>query len=743
MLLTKENTPDGRLEKCGFLGAAFITYNLALEAHFRARLANEKIPVNFIAYTGESLGILAAIVASGSLSCRDAIKIANIFEPLVLLYSGVGSEDSSFARQLKSYLPCQSNGNGTTTPQEPAYVIALKAQPDELERASAGIARFYSTMDIEAHKEYSNNQNNYYVRASLKQEFTLFMKNFPLVKISLLKGPTKFLAHSTKMREIREALAQFIRVESIVFRDPHTPIIPNHAAAMIKSGREAQLAVLAIADQIMESRATAKEVEELHPNLVLEFGLGRKSIKLLNDNCPDTLTAEYTGSPLASNHLVNSIKEFHQINCEIWALRSQSSSLRAGHYNSIREYFKRVTSNNLFEALLHANILEIINQGIISSHKAYSPIYYQYLEILQHTYHYRNFVDLASGEIIVNARVKKKITDKHASSQTIHTEIKIQDEHGCIRIVELEDVNNTELIVFHFDQNVDMPLDELYHNMQQILRTQPQAKSIWCEILRDLHIDQNFLCRNGECRNILPANLIIIGYMVYKHIVFRLLTIHRPAIFAQNTVLFMANDRMGWLLALASTGAVSIVDALQFYTACLKGDTYSEHWNAALERFVSSLKMASECIINLDGSLLQSKKDLEAATRRLFLDDEPSIQKTRSLALHGNSNVISIGSPLSSEHIDASIQDTRIISIESPEEIWNKHSNTRLTHFDKSSIWSSTRDNRMVLKYAKSRKIPSSTIYSYIAHFEKLIGFGLGGSESMTMFIAKDDNHGI
>lgn len=742
LLFTECNIPARHLEKCGFLGAAFLTYNIALEAHFRALLVQQEIPVDFLAYTGESLGIVAALVASGSLSCHDATKIAYIFEPLVLLRSGTWSESSDFTEQLKSYFPPHATITQDNPPNEPSYVIALKAQPDELAEATAEISRFYSSNDIEVNKIYSNKQKNFYVRASLKQEFWMFMKNFPAVDVSVLKEPTEFLAHSTRMRDIRHAIAHFIRTQGIVFRDPHTPVIPNHRAEMITSASAARHAVLALADQIMESRETAKKIEALQPKLVVEFGLGKKCVELLNENCANIPAAEHIGQSGQSCPLIRALQAIHQVNKDIQTLKGESLSIKEEHFQTITGYLKGAASNSSCGNLLHANLIEILNRELARPFKEAIQNHEKYIEILQQSYRYRDYIAPEKGEVILNARTKKRIVGDESVLGTPYTEITIKDGRNQPRTIEVEDPDNTELVVFQFNHNFEIPLCDLYHNMRLLLRTQPIAREIWNSILHDLHIDCDFLYHTQKHRTVLPANLITVGCMAYKHILFRLLAKYRPAILTQNIVLYSASDRMGWLLALVSTGAAPITDAIQFYIASLRENKKSANWQAALERFNCLLNEASDQIIGPKGELIQSKKGLKAATLYWFQHDPPSCNSVIQLPKLGTSCIVSLGSSLAPNEICPSPHGTRIISIKSPEDIWSRHSNRKLTHCDVASLSNNTRDNRLVLKYAKSRRVPSSTIYSYIAPNEKLIGFGLGGSESVTMFIAKEKTDG-
>ena len=103
LLMDAETLPAGIMERQGFIGAALLVHSLALDAYLRERIAKNGTPVGFVAYTGESFGILTAAVASGSLSVHDGVRIAQAFTPLMLQTAGAQSTDEAFARTIAAY----------------------------------------------------------------------------------------------------------------------------------------------------------------------------------------------------------------------------------------------------------------------------------------------------------------------------------------------------------------------------------------------------------------------------------------------------------------------------------------------------------------------------------------------------------------------------------------------------------------------------------------------------------------
>jgi malonyl CoA-acyl carrier protein transacylase len=162
LLLLAENMPDGKLERHGFIGAAFLVHSLALEAYLVAAAEKSQVPMGFMAYTGESFGIIAAAVSSGALSCGDGVKIAQAFTPLMMLAAEGGAVEGAFAQKIASYLP-ESVREKRLVP-EPFHVVALKGQKEDIAAALECIEKHLKT-DVQIHKFYSWQQTNVYVRA--------------------------------------------------------------------------------------------------------------------------------------------------------------------------------------------------------------------------------------------------------------------------------------------------------------------------------------------------------------------------------------------------------------------------------------------------------------------------------------------------------------------------------------------------------------------------------------------------
>ncbi|MCU6670774.1 hypothetical protein M8013_18770 [Enterobacteriaceae bacterium H4N4] len=131
MLITPETLPEGKMERQGFIGASFLTHNLALAARFYAEAQQQNQHIQFIAYGGESFGMINAAVASGALSIGDGVKNANFFTPYILLASE--SYDDPFSQAIIDYYPSTFKEQALVS--ELYYVIALRGREKELNEA--------------------------------------------------------------------------------------------------------------------------------------------------------------------------------------------------------------------------------------------------------------------------------------------------------------------------------------------------------------------------------------------------------------------------------------------------------------------------------------------------------------------------------------------------------------------------------------------------------------------------------
>jgi len=143
LLPVPENLPAGKLAQQAFIGSAILVHSLALEAHLRNMAARNGIRLDFVAYTGESFGIITSAVASGALSIGDGVKIARAFTPLMLVAAEGEVPDEPVAREVAVHLPDSLRGRPLVP--EPFHVIALNGATEARKVLRALKASFCST----------------------------------------------------------------------------------------------------------------------------------------------------------------------------------------------------------------------------------------------------------------------------------------------------------------------------------------------------------------------------------------------------------------------------------------------------------------------------------------------------------------------------------------------------------------------------------------------------------------------
>src|SRR5262249_17005607 len=151
---------------------------------------------------------------------------------------------------------------------------------------------------------YSSNQINVYVRDGADSAFSIFLAGHPEVSTERLKAPTRFLAHSERMWQARRALDRFLDDKAITFHNPSIPVVASHTPQPLPTAEQLREAVLALADEQMDSRGTVETIHKLGPDMVVELGLGGKSLQLLADNNLDIPAVTHTGSAADTEQVI-------------------------------------------------------------------------------------------------------------------------------------------------------------------------------------------------------------------------------------------------------------------------------------------------------------------------------------------------------------------------------------------------------------------------------------------------------
>lgn len=736
LLFVPENLPDSRTERQGFVGAAFLLHNLALDAYLRAVARRNGARLDFQAYTGESFGLLASAVASGSLAVGDGVRIAHVFTPLMMLAAEGAEPGDPLADRVRGYLP-DSLREGSLV-REPSHVVALKGNSEDLAEAVADLTTSYRSADVELHKAYSARQANLYVRSGARQSFDLFMNRFPDLKVVELKTPTRFLAHSERMTQVRQALERFIDTNGITFRTPHTQVVSNNGAGLLTTAEEVRDGVLAITDQVMASRTTAETLNRLRPEMILELGLGNKSLELLAENNVDAPMMAYTGNSLQTRLLLRAVRLMNDVTQALEALHAGTERLGTRHHDLLRELFRSAAASRFCERYFRRRMRHLITHALLDSPRDRPQDYYRFLEIFQHTCGHRDSVDHRRGELVLRARLTKRTDGPGDGLGQVDAELRVIDASGAPVDRTVPEVARPEAVVVHFDERSGPDDVELERRTRTLLDAEPVARQIHEQLSRSLSAGTTDPRPATRCTTV--------DHLAYRCSLFQALRLHRPVLFAQSDHYLQGGDPLGWLVALAVSGAAPLAPILRlgvaYRAAHRAAGGPSGALRAALDDVLAGLTGAELPIISPQGVPVRSRGDLVTATRAVFLDGalDPRVHPIR---LNGNCQILALGSALDRSRVDVGPHWAGVIPVLSPEEIWDRGANPALDDFEDSAVLALTVENGTVLEYARSRKLLSSTVNSYVGIGERIVGFGKGGSESMTIFLTGEQESGV
>ncbi|WP_236653660.1 ACP S-malonyltransferase [Streptacidiphilus melanogenes] len=718
LLLASTAPRRGTLERQGFIGAALLVHGLVLDAWLRHRIAESGTPADVVAYTGESFGVLTAAVAGGALTVSDGVRIAHAFTPLMLLAAGGADSDEPFARDLARHLP--PSVLGAPLVPEPCHVLALTAPGTEaLEAVLAAIATRFPLTDVEPHKAYAPTQANLYVRAGFRARFDRFVAAFPEVTVGELKDPTVFLAHSARMRPARQALDAFLDANGIRFRQPRVPVVSNHDMSLLTTAADVRRGVLAMTDQVMASRETCETLNGLDLDLVLELGPGGKSLRLLRDNAVEVPFTEYTARREDDEHVLGAVTATGRALARLEHLYGRDEPLGDPDLELVRDLFRRAGRSAFAEEYTARALERVVTVQMLRPDRNGTHAFYRLLELLQHTWNHREHVDTAGGELVARARLKKRLTGadpERLGRAELELDVLTPSGRSAHRTAR---TTRPEVLVVHFDAPVGLDEDALADRIRLLQVEQPAAMRIRDALRRELGLEEDALPPQGL-------------RMLYQYLLFDALQQHRPALFAQNEHYLAGGDPLGWLTALAVSGAAPLATVIGLFVDGPRPE--------ALERMLDGLAEPQIPLVSPAGVPVQSRRDL-AETTRGMLGDGPSHRWAHDgrarIHLGGNCQVISLGSRLTAAEVDAGPHHADLVRVGEPAEIWRRRRNPALDRLESACALALTQENAQVLETARSRRVLSSTVYAYIGIDESVVSFGKGGSESMTVFVRK------
>ncbi|MBF0522588.1 MAG: ACP S-malonyltransferase, partial [Candidatus Omnitrophica bacterium] len=719
LFFADENLPADPEKKLGFISIAFLVHNLALHEYFKKRSDLAGLPVEFKAYTGESFGILTAAIASKAVSLSDGIKIASFF------------------------IKCLADASRESV-AENHHVIGIVGEDLE---AVIPILEAQFKDKFEVHKMYSNQQVNVYVAVSAINEFKALMetdemrRRFPDLRFKDLKPPTKNIAHSKKMSLARERFLKFIDENNIVFNTPPVPVISNNHSNMLTTADAVKKGILAMIDEPMDSQETVRLAQSMNVDLIVELGLGGKTRPLIENNYQgDTPFMEFTGESDIKTDNISSLQLIQTLGTELGQFKKAGSSAQIGEqqYNLLRTIFEKAAQNPFLQKLLLSFIRKIIKEDMRQEKKEDAPAFYKLLEILQNSYlcHFvLNIESLAPDALAISALFKKRLLSQE---DKVDIDLLLLERSGREVQLSFMDYKYPETVTFAF-QTLTLSLPELANKAKQLIRLQPKAKEIYEEIRKGLGLNNLDFFTNSQQVMTLGLEPYTIGMMVYQYVMFKLTNLYRPAILGQNFYFVSGADELGLMTAMAASGAMSIVDSIKLYQSLLR-----QHFNrdyTSLRNVAEQIHVAGNDIKMIDprsGAVLKTRRDFINMIIEVCYELRGAQRKEVDLKF--SSWVMSFDPAKINQVKWKKMNEesgVRMIHISGLDDLWKRNHNPDLDVLEDISTLRLTDQNRKVFKFAEGRGTTTANVYAYINPGETVVGFGKGGSESLTVFLLK------
>jgi len=507
------------------------------------------------------------------------------------------------------------------------------------------------------------------------------------------------------MRGVREALNCFIEENGIAFTDPHTPVISNHGTAPLMTAADVRDGILAMTNEVMASCATAQTLGGLSPDLILEFGLGGKSVQLLSENSIEAPVMAYTGTAEETDLFLKVVRLAGDLREMIRELRASGDRLEATHFRMLRELFRTTSRTAFIDQYFYRAMHQVISGETLASAGDGSTSLHRFLEAFQYTYRYRNSVDTEAGQLVLRARLKKTITGRPERLGQAYTELEVLEESGDTASRCLTNAQQSEAVAIHLGWPADPGHADLARKTRLLLQAQPLACQVFDQLPQRLHVDDESLPpANADDPHDAWAAECQVAYLYASFLILRH---QRPAIFAQSHHYLVAGDPVGWLASLAASGAASLTDVV----GALRSSGVASGANTALARAIdrlsSSLSEPDMPIISPAGVPLHAKKDIAAATVAVFKHDTTGPHVLR-IHLNGKCQILALGSAVAAAQVDAGPYQADVIGVRSVAEIWEKGANPALDLFEKHCVLSLTSENEKILRYAQGRRLLGS-----------------------------------
>lgn len=698
LLITNSVLPQERLKKQSFLATSFVLHNLALEMHTKEYFLKKGVKLNTQLYTGESFGIIAAAIAAKSLSVYDGMQIIDFITKAIYRMTE-GIKDPETSLMIPSL---EKSTHVEMVSKNSAYVVALQGEKNHIESVLSELKQAFRTYDIEINKYYSQNQTNIYLNPLQKNKFSLLIKKYPEISYRILKEPTTFLAHSKRLSALRNITQTFFKQECILFYNPTTPIISNHSNHILQTGDEVREAVLAIIDEPMQSRFTSERINQSSLNYVIEYGIGKKSISLLEDNQSQKLLF-----PLENRTKIELLYEtlLHIENMHHTRHEEALSSLSFLYSQKIT-----IDKNNVTKLLIsrHNNA----EQGKLSDLVKTNHLYKQHLN---------------EGELVLSERTRKSSgSDKKIESHL--TILKGKD----ISTRVIKDSVVTEKSILHFSDLDHLWDSEIETHIDKVLAEKDTTLDALSPYLKDREAFREKF--HSYINKKSPISRVLLQILSFNRLASRY-----PYTFQKEDTILTSSSLLGWIGCLIFSKSKTLEDSIDLFNDLLdvKHDELSLY--RIFSHYVSQLNDTQYIFLSPNGNVVTSKEKIRQESSNFFINNLH--ESHNHFDLDCNSNLITFSSSIklhttSDFKVIYNQLSSNLLSSTDPQ---NKKLNT--LELNRSCFLTS--HNKKVKAYSAKRKLITSTINAYIKHDETLVQFCSGGSESMTMFVTQEDSSDI
>lgn len=722
--ISHQNIPREKMMKESYIGALFYLYNYILFEHFKERTEVKYPNLNFKAVTGESIGIINASVAAGSLNFESGLKIAHFLTPFILLASD--KQDDVFSEFIYNYMPKEIRNKLLIS--EPYFVVAVKGDSIDLQKIKNAFNKEFLPCEVEVHKNYSKQQINVYVKTSIKSCFDLFMKNYPEVEVENLKEPTIFITHSKQLTVLRDGLALFIKEQNIIIEDPQIPIIANHKETVLETKENVYQAILAIVDEIMDSSATAEILNNMGADCIIEFGLGGKSIKLLRANYVRIPFFSFEGETGQADSILNILYLLHKIKF------GGNSDILKGMF----EWIDCLKTENTYNKYFIENIISSIDLRVVNDDKLQNSTPINVGDAIRYSSIFYNH--LKENECVSLARVKRNFSGRDGDEPNTFYDLTITNIEGKIRHETTQNIFHSECTVFYMSDLDKMSNAEICIWINEIEQL-PLADEIFFFTGHEYNLIgtwSDFLRISDENPSLaIQAMRRIILQVLCYHLLLK----YKAAIFSPERVCVCGHGIIGWLAALICAGVSSLDSVMLFcrdYFSSFGRKISTFH---AMHAFTKSLRQPKLTVLSQDGLSIQSIREFETQTFDII--SKKNIDYSISINIDAHLLVVSLDSQLDSLSIDNFPFQNKKIRILSPGDLFNKNTNLEIYNQDLYYQMFLTTSYKLVNTYSRKRNLFPSIVNSYININEVATHFCHGGSESMTMFVRKDGLNNI